>query len=109
MKALVIILLATFSINCYAEDKTALAKAAEAIQPAIQGVTGYVSKSVMQSMAAGKSPMAIAAQKQLDQQTRSEQLANRGTRKSMRECIKPDNVIDDDVKECMDGTRQKTW
>lgn len=109
MKALVITLLATLSMSCYAEDKTALARAAEVIQPAIQGVTGYVSKSMMQTMAAGKGPMATAAQKQLEQQARGEQLANRDTRKSMRECIKPDNVIDEDVKECMDGTRQKTW
>lgn len=37
------------------------------------------------------------------------QQATRSTRKTMKECIKPGNVIDDDVKECMDGLRPKEW
>jgi len=35
--------------------------------------------------------------------------ATRSTRKTMKECIKPGNAIDDDVKECMDGLRPKEW
>jgi len=27
----------------------------------------------------------------------------------MKECIKPGNVIDDDVKECVDGLRNREW
>jgi len=27
----------------------------------------------------------------------------------MKECIKLGNVIDDDVKECTEGLREKTW
>ncbi|MCO2104794.1 hypothetical protein FA403_30945, partial [Pseudomonas aeruginosa] len=38
-----------------------------------------------------------------------EREANRGVRKTMKECIKPENVIDDDVKECMEGLRVKEW
>jgi len=27
----------------------------------------------------------------------------------MKECIKPGNIIDDDVKECMEELRHKEW
>lgn len=45
----------------------------------------------------------------LKMQEQAERQANRGTRKPMKECIKPGNVIDDDVKECMEGLRERDW
>ncbi len=42
-------------------------------------------------------------------QDQREREANRGVRRTMKECIKPGNVIDDDVKECMEGLRIKEW
>ncbi|SDI00113.1 hypothetical protein SAMN05216603_11897 [Pseudomonas benzenivorans] len=53
--------------------------------------------------------MAEGARANLKMQDQREREANRGTRKSMKECIKPGNVIDDDVKECTEGLREKTW
>ncbi|CAI9905525.1 hypothetical protein L346_05471 [Pseudomonas aeruginosa MSH-10] len=50
-----------------------------------------------------------AARKSLKMQDKREKEANRGVRKSMKECIKPGNVIDDGVKECMEGLRVKEW
>ncbi|ERU64962.1 hypothetical protein Q053_04569 [Pseudomonas aeruginosa BWHPSA048] len=50
-----------------------------------------------------------AARKNLKMQDKRDREANRGVRKSMKECIKPGNVIDDDVKECMEGLRVKEW
>lgn len=35
--------------------------------------------------------------------------ANRGVRRTMKECIKLGNVIDDDVKGCIEGLRTKVW
>ncbi|ETU92813.1 hypothetical protein AJ63_06012 [Pseudomonas aeruginosa 3576] len=50
-----------------------------------------------------------AARKNLKMQDKREKEANRGVRKSMKECIKPENIIDDDVKECIEGTRIREW
>ena len=50
--------------------------------------------------AGSKGPMGEAAR---------EREANRGVRHTMKECIKPGNVIDDDVKECTEGLRDKNW
>ncbi len=49
------------------------------------------------------------ARANLKMQDKRDREANRGVRKSMKECIKPGNVIDDDVKECTEGLRLKTW
>ena len=45
----------------------------------------------------------------LERQAKAEREANRGTRKTMKECIKPGNVIDEDVQECIMGMRERDW
>lgn len=50
-----------------------------------------------------------AARKNLKMLDKREREANRGVRKSMKECIKPSNLIDNDVKECTEGLREKSW
>lgn len=30
-------------------------------------------------------------------------------KKPLKECVKPNNVIDDEVKKCMEGTLEKYW
>lgn len=92
----------------FAED-TALAHAANAIRPAVESATSYTQKSILQNWAAGKGPMADGARRNLANIERQERIDNRGPRRSMQECIKPGSVIDDDVKECMDGLRGKEW
>jgi hypothetical protein len=92
-----------------AEDKTALAEAAEAMKPIIEVPSKYLEKSIMQGLADGKGPLAEGARRNLKMQAQREKEANRGVRRSMKECIKPGNVIDDDVKECTEGLRDKTW
>lgn len=92
----------------FAED-TALAQAANAIRPAIQAATSYTQKSILQNWATGKGPMADSAIRALAQVERQERIDNRGPRCSMQECIKPGSVIDEDVKECMEGLREKAW
>ncbi|OBY91679.1 hypothetical protein A6723_018195 [Pseudomonas sp. AU11447] len=92
-----------------AEEKTALAEAAETMKPIIEVPAQYLEKSIMQGLADGKGPLAEGARRNLKMQAQRDREANRGVRKSMKECIKPGNVIDDDVKECTEGTREKTW
>lgn len=109
MKQLAAIPLMLFSITTSAEEKTALAQVAEAIQPAISATTEYLQTSVMQSLAESDSPMGQAARNHLQAQERAEMEANRGPTRSVRECMKPGNVIDQDVQECAQGLRKKTW
>lgn len=98
-----------FSITASAEDKTALAQAAEAMEPAVKAYTDYIEKSVLQTFADNDSPMGQAARSQLRARERAEMEANRGPMRSVRECMKPNNVIDQDVQECAQGLKAKSW
>lgn len=53
--------------------------------------------------------MAEGARTNLKMQAQREREASRGMQKSVKECIKPGNVIDDDAKECTEGLRGKNW
>lgn len=97
-----------FAAPVVAED-TALAQAASAARPAVEASAHYLSKSIMQTMAAGSGPVADGARRNLANIERQERIDNRGPRRSMQECIKPGSIIDDDVKECMEGLRGKGW
>jgi len=96
------------SAPVFAED-TALAQVANAMHPAVAAATDYTQKSILQTWAAGKGPLADGAKRALAQVERQERIDNRGPRRSMQACIKPGSVIDDDVKECMEGLREKQW
>ena len=109
MKQAAAIALMLFSITASAEDKTALAQAAEAMEPAVKAYTDYVEKSFLQTFADNDSTLGEAARNQLRARERAEMEANRGPMRSVRECMKPNNVIDQDVQECAQGLRQKTW
>lgn len=107
--ALLIFAVFSFTTMASADEKTALAEAAESMKPIIEAPADYLQKSIMQSLASGKGAMAEGARNNLKMQAQREKEANRGVRKSMKECIKPGNVIDDDVKECTEGLREKEW
>lgn len=109
MKKTAAITLILFSITASAEDKTALAQAAEAMQPAVKAYTDYLETSVLQTFANNDTPMGQATRNQLRATERAEMEANRGTMRSVRDCMKPGNVIDEDVQECAQGLRKKTW
>ncbi|UJJ31088.1 hypothetical protein [Halopseudomonas maritima] len=109
MKKTTAITLMLFSITATAEEKTALAQAAEAMEPTLKAYTDYIQKSVMQTFADNDSALGQAARNQLRAQERAEMEANRGPMRSVRECMKPGNVIDQDVQECAQGRREKTW
>lgn len=109
MRKITATILMLFSINATAEDKTALAEAATAMQPVLKAYTDYVQKSVMQTFADNDTPMGEAARKHLKLKERKELEANRGPIRSVRECMKPGNIIDEDVQECARGLIEKTW
>lgn len=91
------------------EQKPLATQAGESIAPYAQAFSETVSNTMMEFMAGGKGPLAEGARTNLQMQDQRERVANRSTRKSMKECIKPENVIDDDVKECTEGLRERTW
>ena len=109
MKRAAILALAIVSLAANADDKTALSKAIDTIRPATDAAADYVSKSIMQSLSGTDTPMGRAARSNLERQAKAEREANRGTRKTMKECIKPGNVIDEDVQECIMGMRERDW
>ncbi|WP_036994313.1 hypothetical protein [Metapseudomonas furukawaii] len=114
MKALSILFLlvglaAVAQESLAAESKPLATEAAEAIQPYAKRFGEAVDQTVNEFFAGTDGPLGDAARSNLQRREQAEREANRGTRKTMKECIKPGNVIDDDVKECMDGFREKTW
>lgn len=109
MQKTFIALLLTVTAANAEEQKPIATQAGESIAPYAQAFGETVNRTMMELMAGGKGPLAEGARTNLHMQDQRERLANRGTRKSMKECIKPENVIDDDVKECTEGLREKTW
>ncbi|GGJ92602.1 hypothetical protein [Pseudomonas matsuisoli] len=105
---LIISICLLLSSPSYAED-TALAQAAKTIQPAVQAAANYTQKSILQTMASGDGALADGAKRAMATLEHQERMKNRGPRQTMQECIKPNSVIDDDVKECMEGLRPRTW
>lgn len=107
MKSKMLAILAAVILNSevQAEDKTVLAKTADAITPATRAVGDYISKSMMQNLAENDTPLGKAARQQL----KRERELNRGPQRTMQECIKPNSLIDEDVQECMRGMREKSW
>lgn len=91
------------------ESKPIATQAGEIIEPAAEAYGRAVNQVVNEFLAGTKGPLSKAARANLKRDADQEQQANRGVRRTMKECIKPGNVIDDDVKECIEGLRTKEW
>lgn len=91
------------------ESKPVATQVGDALRPAAEAYGKGMQKMVNELFAGFKSPMGEAARANLKAQYKREREANRGVRRTMKECIKPGNVIDDDVKECIEGLRLKEW
>ncbi|RIA18851.1 hypothetical protein DFO61_5013 [Ectopseudomonas oleovorans] len=91
------------------ESKPVATQVGDALRPAAEAYGKGMQKLVNELFAGSKGPMGEAARANLKAQDKREREANRGVRRTMKECIKPGNVIDDDVKECMEGLRLKEW
>lgn len=92
------------------ESKPVATQIGEAMRPAAEAYGKTMNRLVNEYMAgASKGPLGDAARANLKAQDQREREANRGVRRTMKECIKPGNVIDDDVKECIEGVRTPEW
>lgn len=86
--------------------------AAEAVQAGnwLKPINDAFTDQIMGSLAEdGRGPLAASAKKHMKQREIEQKEADRGPRRTVAECIKPGNVIDDDVNECVRGYRAKTW
>lgn len=102
--------LAIIAIPALAEESQPIAtQIGDAMRPAAEAYGNGMQKLVNELFAGSKGPMGEAARANLKAQDKREREANRGVRRIMKECIKPGNIIDDDVKECTEGVRAKTW
>ncbi|AWT09173.1 hypothetical protein DM292_02545 [Stutzerimonas frequens] len=91
------------------ESKPIATQVGEAMQPAAEAYGNTMTRLVNEFFAGSKGVMGEAARANLKAQDQREREANRGVRRTMTECIKPGNVIDDDVKECIEGLRVREW
>lgn len=109
MKKLIGLLLVISAPLAAEEQKPVATQVSEAMQPTAKAISRSVQTTFLEFMAGSDGTLGEGARGALANQTRREAIANRGPRQSMKDCIKPNSVIDDDVKECMEGVRKKTW
>lgn len=57
----------------------------------------------------GRSPEALGAQANQAARTRGETAIIKKEQKSLRECMKPNNLVDNDVLACTEGRIEKNW
>jgi len=91
------------------ESKPIATQVGDAMRPAAEAYGNVVSRGTDEFFAGSKGMLGDAARANIKARDQLEREANRGVRRTMKECIKPRNVIDDDVKGCMDGLRNKKW
>lgn len=91
------------------ESKPITTQVGDAVRPAAEAYGKGMQQLVNELFAGSKGTLGEAARANLKAQEKREREANRGVRRTMKECIKPGNVIDDDVKECIEGLRAKEW
>ena len=96
-------------VNVPQKNSPIMTQAVEAAAPAVESFSNFTEEKFLEGMAGGKGPMADGARAVLAQKDRRELEANRGPRQTMKECIKPNGLIDQDVKMCMDGLIKKSW
>jgi len=91
------------------ESKPIATQVGDAMRPAAEAYGNTMTRLVHEFFAGSEGVLGEAARANLKAQDQREREANRGVRRTIRECIKSENVIDDDVKECIDGLRRRTW
>lgn len=109
MKRILLILALVASPALADQSEPIATQVGDAIRPAAKAYGDGVERLVNEMFVNSKGPMGQAARANLKAQQQRERESNRGVRRTMQECIKPGNVIDDDVKECMEGLRAKEW
>jgi len=109
MKRILLVLALVASPILAEESKPIATQVGDAMRPAAEAYGKTVSRWTDEFFAGSKGVLGDAARANLKVRDQREREANRGVRRTMKECIKPGNVIDDDVRECMEGLRSKEW
>lgn len=109
MKRILLALALVASPPLAEESKPIATQVGDAMRPAAEAYSNTMTRLVNEYFAGSKGVLGEAARANLKAQDQREREANRGVRCSMKECIKPGNVIDDDVRECIEGLRTKEW
>lgn len=78
-------------------ERTASNPAASIVEPVVMGIQGFALRDVQ---LAGKPVLQ-------DGPTRQKHI--RRVSRSVQDCIKPGNLIDDDVQLCVNGSIEKSW
>ncbi len=109
MKRILLALVLIASPILAEESKPIATQVGDAMRPAAEAYGKAVSRWTDEFFAGSKGVLGDAARANLKALDQREREANRGVKRTMKECIKPGNIIDDDVKECIEGTRKKEW
>jgi hypothetical protein len=87
-------------------DKPIATQLGEAIAPISERVTNAYTETLLEFMAGGDGFVAESARSVLKQRAKP---APGTTLRPITQCLKPGNVIDEDVQACVTGTHEKTW
>lgn len=93
-------------------EKPIATQAAEALQPTAKAFSNAVTQTGLEFMAGTGGPMGDGARAALKQQARIEQrnqIGNTNIVRSLKYCMKPGNVVDNEVKACTEGRIDKSW
>lgn len=109
--AIAVVLLSAAVIAFAVSDKSKPlpTQAAEAIQPLATGFAKTINKGVNDVLAGTAGPIGDAARRNQQSGTTTVAQPVRGPRKTMAQCLKPGDLIDQDVKECIEGKRVRDW
>lgn len=99
------------SSTIHAEEPIAT-QIGRAIDPIAEKAGKAVHQTTLEYFAGTKGMLGDGARQALKEQQRAEQrnqIGNTNIIHSLRDCMKPGNVVDDEVKACTEGRLEKTW
>jgi hypothetical protein len=80
------------------ESKPVATQVGDEMRPAVEAYGNKITRLINQFFASSKGVMGDAARVNLNAQDQRERIANREVRRTIKECIKPESVGDDDVR-----------
>lgn len=109
MKSRYLFLALALCTSAVADDKPVATQLGEAVTPYAQKAAEAYNQTILEFMAGGTGPLADGARSALKIREEQARKANPQPLRPVKECMKPGNVIDDEVQECVRGYRDKTW
>lgn len=94
-------------LSAYAQDDKPIAtQLGEAVAPLTKRASEAYTETMLEFMAGGDGFLAEGARSVLKQRAKP---ADRTTLRPIKECLKPGNIIDEDVQACVTGAKERTW